>query len=158
MIMALTLTIFSCQSTNLYLESESEFSEENSKGTPTDSRKEIEKELKALVLRINSDISKDEYEKWLSYLSIDYIDNYNSNEILNEISLSPRLKNRGIILTDLRSYYKWVVMPSRYETELKYIEITEGNRAIAYCKYKGSIARLYELEKIRGEWKITIWK
>jgi len=162
MTFAVTFWLVCCQSANRDFGSTDKLGQKTSKEAmemlSQESRQGLEEELEALVLRINSDIASGEYEKWLLYLSSDYMDNYNSREILSGISLSPRLGTRGMVLTDLKDYYEWVVMPSRHDAKLESIEIATEKRAIAYSMYKGSKARLYELEKIHGEWRITIWK
>ena len=160
LILVATLAAISCQSVKDNFGFADELSRETFKVemVPRHNHQEIEEEIKNLVLRINSDISNGRYEEWLSYLSSDYIDNYNSSEVLNEISLFPRLKTRSIVLTDLKGYYEGVVVPSRYEIKLEDIEITTEKRAIVYSMCKGVRVRLYELEEIHGEWRITIWK
>ena len=115
-------------------------------------------EIDELIARLNHVISSNDYEGWLRYLSRDYIDNYNSPETLNEINQYPQLKDNGIVLENLNDYFDWVVVPSRSRAVLKDIVFVDENKVIAYSSYSGKRARLYQFEKIEGQWKISEWE
>lgn len=114
-------------------------------------------EIEALILELNTVISKKQFDKWLTYLSTVYIRTYNSKEVLDEINEYPQLKDNGIILRDLKGYFEWVVVPSRSRAVLGEIVFAGETRVIAYSSFDGKRAKLYELERIDGEWKITVW-
>jgi hypothetical protein len=114
-------------------------------------------EIEALIIELNSVISKKQFDRWLTYLSTVYIRTYNSKEVLNEINEYPQLKDNGIVLTDLRGYFDWVVVPSRSRAVLGEIVFAGETQVIAYSSFDGKRAKLYELERIDGIWKITVW-
>jgi hypothetical protein len=114
-------------------------------------------EIEALIIELNSVISKKQFDRWLTYLSTVYIRTYNSKEVLNETNEYPQLKDNGIVLTDLRGYFDWVVVPSRSRAVLGEIVFAGETQVIAYSSFDGKRAKLYELERIDGIWKITVW-
>ncbi len=114
-------------------------------------------EIEALIEELNSVISRKQFDKWLGYLSRNYIDIYNSPEQLDEISQYRQLKDNGIYLKSLRDYFDWVVVPSRSKATLDEIVFLGENEVIAYSTFEGKRAKLYELERIDGEWKVTVW-
>jgi hypothetical protein len=114
-------------------------------------------EIEMLIKELNQVISKKQYDRWLKYLSINYIRKYNSTEILNEINEYPQMKDNGIVLKDLRGYFDWVVVPSRSRAVLWEIDLVGETQVIAYSSFEGKRAKLYELEKIDDKWKITVW-
>ncbi len=114
-------------------------------------------EIEALIMELNSVISKKQYTRWLSYLSNTYKQTYNSREKLDEINQYAQLKDNGIVLTDLKGYFDWVVVPSRSQATLDEIVFVGEDQVIAYSSFNGKRAKLYELERIDGEWKITVW-
>ncbi len=115
-------------------------------------------EIEALILELNKVISKKQFDKWLAYLSTDYIRTFNSGEVLNVINEYPQLKDNGIVLKDLRDYFDWVVVPSRSRAVLGEIVFVGETQVIAYSSFEGKRAKLYELEKIDDNWKITVWE
>jgi len=114
-------------------------------------------EIEELILELNSVISKRQYDRWLTYLSNDYKRTYNSREKLDEINEFPQLKDNGIVLEDIKGYFDWVVVPSRSRAVLGEIVFVGETRVTAYSSFEGKKAKLYELERIDGEWKITVW-
>jgi hypothetical protein len=114
-------------------------------------------EIEALILELNSVISKKQFDRWLTYLSTDYIRTYNSPDKLREINQYPQLKDNGIVLKDLKGYFEWVVVPSRSRATLGEIVFVGETQVIAYSSFDGKKAKLYELERIDGVWKITVW-
>ncbi len=114
-------------------------------------------EIESLIIELNSVISKKQFDRWLTYLSTVYIRTYNSREVLNEINEYPQLKDNGIVLKDLRGYFDWVVVPSRSRAVLGEIVFAGETQVIAYSSFDGKRAKLYELERINGIWKITVW-
>ena len=115
-------------------------------------------EIEELIDKLNQVISSRDYEGWLIHLSQQYKDKYSSTEKLNEINQYPQLKDNGIVLHNLNDYFDWVVVPSRSRAVLQDIVFVDENRVIAYSSYSGKRARLYELEKINGVWKVSEWQ
>ena len=115
-------------------------------------------EIEAFISELNQVISRKQFDRWLRYLSKEYIRKYNSTEILNETNEYPQLKDNGIVLLDLRDYFDWVVVPSRSRAVLGEIVFVGETQVIAYSSYEGKRAKLYELEKIDDKWEITVWE
>ena len=115
-------------------------------------------EIEQLIKELNTVISKKQYNKWLSYLSQSYIKTYSSKEVLDKINEYPQLKDNKIVLKTLHDYFDWVVVPSRSKAVLDDIVFIDENKVIAYSSYDGKRAKLYELEKINGKWRITEWE
>jgi hypothetical protein len=114
-------------------------------------------EIEALIKELNQVISKKQYNRWLTYLSTGYTRKYNSSEVLNEINEYPQLKDNGIVLKNLKDYFDWVVVPSRSRAVLGEIVFVGEAKVIAYSSFEGKRAKLYQLEKNDGKWKITVW-
>ncbi len=114
-------------------------------------------EIEALILELNRVISAKQCERWLSYLSAEYIETFSSGEVLDAINEFPQMKDNGIVLKDLKDYFEWVVVPSRSRAVLGEIVFVGEFKVIAYSSFDGKKAKLYELEKINGIWKITVW-
>ena len=49
------------------------------------------------------------------------------------------------------------MVPSRSQAVLDEIVFVGETQVIAYSSFKGKRAKLYELERIDDEWKITVW-
>lgn len=114
-------------------------------------------EIEALIQELSDVISKKQFDKWLTYLSTDYIRTYNSQEELDLINEYPQLKDNGVVLKSLRDYFNWVVVPSRSRAVLGDIVFIGETQVIAYSSFEGKRAKLYELEQLDGKWKITVW-
>jgi len=66
------------------------------------------------------------------------------------------LKKQNIVLTELRDYFIYVVVPSRAKDRVDDIEFIGQNRVKAFTiNAKGQRLRLYDLEKTDGGWKIV---
>jgi len=107
-----------------------------------------------MIAELDSKISQGQYEGWLSHLSANYIEYYNSPEILHRINQYPQLLDNGIVIKDLEDYFQWVVVPSRSQASLEDIVFLGENQVVAYTTYEGKRAKLYEFEKLNGVWKI----
>ncbi|OQX28682.1 MAG: hypothetical protein B0D92_07645 [Spirochaeta sp. LUC14_002_19_P3] len=114
-------------------------------------------ELSVLIKKINQVITKKNFNIWLTFLSEAYKERFSDKAALAEISESPQLKNNNIVLTTLKDYFNWVVVPSRNKAVLQKIVFVSENQVIAYSLFSGSKAKLYEFEKINNDWKISIW-
>lgn len=114
-------------------------------------------EIEKLIHELNGVISRRQYDRWLNYLSKKYKKTFNSPEVLNAINDFPQLKDNGIVLKNIKDYFDWVVVPSRSKAVLGDMIFTGEDTVIAYSSYNGQKAKLYELERINGKWKITVW-
>ena len=114
-------------------------------------------EIEALIYELNTVISKRQYDRWLTYLSNGYKHLYNSREQLDIINEYSQLKDNGIVLKDIKGYFDWVVVPSRSQAVLGEIVFVGETQVIAYSSFEGKRAKLYELERIDGVWKISVW-
>lgn len=114
-------------------------------------------EIEAFISELNGVISRRQFERWTEYLSITYIGTYNDESVLSEISQYPQLKDNDIILKSLKDYFDWVVVPSRSRAVLDDIVFVGEDQVTAYSSFEGKRAKLYELQRLDGEWKITVW-
>jgi len=114
-------------------------------------------DLTKLVETLNGIIERRDYNTWLSYLSKEYYDYYSNPEVLKKQSESPLLKKYGIVLRSLKDYFNYVVVGSRKNVRLDEIKALDENHIKAYMYVDGSPVIIYELVKINGEWKITLF-
>lgn len=114
-------------------------------------------EIEALIMELNQVISRRQYSRWLTYLSAAYKSTYNSPEKLDGINQLSQMKDNNIVLKDLKGYFDWVVVPSRSRAVLGEIVFVGETQVVAYSSFEGQRAKLYELERINGDWKITVW-
>jgi hypothetical protein len=117
-------------------------------------------DIEALIKDLNSVISRRSFIQWKPYLDDIYIETMSSDEKLNEINEKPVLKQANIELESLEDYFRFVVVPSRSNAKLDEIEFLDSNRVTAYMYNKGNPEQriiLYQLTKIDGVWKITLW-
>jgi hypothetical protein len=113
-------------------------------------------EVQQLITSLNSIIRSRRYDDWLKNLSQEYIDTYSSPEYLRQLSEEPRLKAQNIVLTSLRDYFIYNVVPSRANiNKVDDIEFISPIRVKAFTENaRGQRLRLYELEKDGKDWKI----
>ena len=115
-------------------------------------------EMKMLVEKLNGIISDRNYEKWKLYLSDKYIRTYNDKAKLKVISENSQiLADNNIVLTNLKDYFEWVVVPSRSKASADDMVFEDENRIKAYMFVKDKKSILYQLEKIEEKWLISIW-
>ena len=114
-------------------------------------------EIEALIDELNGVISKRQFNRWTEYLSDAYVKTYNSRAVLSEINQYPQLKDNDIVLKSLKDYFDWVVVPSRSRAVLDDIVFAGEDQVTAYSSFEGKRATLYELQRMDGEWKITVW-
>lgn len=114
-------------------------------------------EIEAFISELNGVISRRQFERWTGYLSSTYIGTYNDESVLSEINQYPQLKDNDIILKSLKDYFDWVVVPSRSRAVLDDIVFVGEDQVTAYSSFEGKRAKLYELQRLDGEWKITVW-
>ncbi len=115
-------------------------------------------EMKLLIEKLNGIISDRNYEKWKLYLSEKYIRTYNDKAKLKVISENSQiLADNNIVLTNLKDYFEWVVVPSRSKASVDEIVFEDENRIKAYMFIKNKKSILYQLEKSDDKWLISIW-
>jgi hypothetical protein len=122
-----------------------------------DARSEIE----LLVEEINRVIRANNYTKWLTYLSDDFIATINSPEYLDQISTSSRqLTMQKIVLKTPRDYFTHVVVAARknisVDARLDDIEFLSHNRVKAYSLVRNQRLRLYDFVRSEGTWKLSL--
>ena len=114
-------------------------------------------EFQIFINYMNSVISRRQYTLWEQHLTTSYKENFGSEEYLKKISEYPILKDKSIRLKSLEDYFNWVVVPSRSHAVLEDIVQVGQTQVIAYSTFDGKRAKLYELENMGDEWKITVW-
>jgi hypothetical protein len=128
------------------------------------SREEFEDarvEIELLVEEINRVIRANDYTKWLTYLSDDFIATINSPEFLDRISKTSRqLSIQKIVLKTPRDYFIQVVVAARknisMDAHLDDIEFSSHNRVKAYTVKGNQRLRLFEFVRSNGTWKLAL--
>ena len=115
-------------------------------------------EIKELIDTLNNIISNKKYEKWKLFLSEEYIKTYNDPVKLKQISdQSQILSDNGIVLTSLKDYFDWVVVPSRSAARVDDIVFLDDRMLVVYMKINNKNTILYQLENIDEKWQISVW-
>ncbi len=117
---------------------------------------QTQKDLNQLVDEINKIISSRNYDKWLDFLTEDYIEYYSDLQRLEQLSESPILAKYGIKLRSLRDYFTYVVVASRKDVHIDDIKAIGEHSVKAYMVVEGEPVVVYTLEKVNDQWKITI--
>ncbi len=115
-------------------------------------------EMRELIDTLNNIISNRKYEKWKLFLSEEYIKTYNDPVKLKQISdQSQILSDNRIVLTNLKDYFDWVVVPSRSAARVDDIVFLDDKRLVVYMKINNKNTILYQLENIDEKWQISVW-
>jgi len=118
-------------------------------------------EVQRFIGSLNDIISKRNYNAWKAVLSQDYFKGISSSQFLEQISDSPAMKTRNIVLKTPEDYFTNVVVPSRANSRVDDIEFIETNRVKAFTIIKNSRTSeeqwlvLYDLEKVGNSWLIV---
>jgi hypothetical protein len=116
-------------------------------------------EVQQFITALNDIIHSQKYDDWLKNLSREYINTYSSPDYLKKASEDPLFKSKKTVLTNLRDFFMYNVVPSRAnvdKVEVDDIEFITPVRVKAYTvNAKGQRLRLYELEKDGNDWKIV---
>ncbi|MDR2595989.1 MAG: hypothetical protein LBC76_01590 [Treponema sp.] len=118
-------------------------------------------EVKRFIGNLNDIISKKNYNAWKATLSQNYFKEISSPQFLKQISDSPAMKTRNIVLRTPEDYFGNVVVPSRADSRVDDIEFIDINRVKAFAILKnnrtGEEQRLvlYDLEKVGNSWLIV---
>jgi len=113
-------------------------------------------EVEKVIKDLNTIISNQEYDAWVSYLTPEYRRQMSSPANLNELSSMPLLKRNNIVLSSLQDYFTWVVVPSRSHVRLDDLVFLNENTVDAIMHVRGQSVILYRLEKRNGAWKIGL--
>jgi hypothetical protein len=118
-------------------------------------------EVKRFIGNLNDIISKKNYNSWKATLSQNYFKEISSPQFLKQVSDSPAMKTRNIVLRTPEDYFTNVVVPSRADSRVDDIEFIDTNRVKAFTIIKnnrtGEEQRLvlYDLEKVGNSWLIV---
>ena len=126
---------------------------QNPGGLEQESYEEVFSEVKAFIESLNLIIQSRNYSKWRDALSEELREEISSPKFLENVSQSPPLKTRGIVLKKPEDYFYIVVVPSRANSKVDKIEILD-NRVKAYYYREDRNLRLYELERRGDSWII----
>ena len=144
---------------NAKIEKQDEQTENNSAHEPeisTELYDKTFKEIDLLIKTLNVIIQKRDYREWLKYLTREYIDEKNDVNYLREVSHSPALKSKNIILFDIKDYFFYVIVPSNTNALLEKISFIDNNHVKAYGTIFKRSGILYYFEKIDEQWKIGV--
>lgn len=111
-------------------------------------------EIEATIEELNAVISARNFERWKTYLTDAYLEEYSDPQRLAEISQMPILERNDIKLTSLRDYFNWVVVPSRQDARLDDLRFLSENEVYAIMNINGNPVILYRLRKVDGRWKV----
>lgn len=114
-------------------------------------------EIEKLIENLNQIISRKQFDTWKTYLSQSYIDLNSDPENLRTMSQSPILINNDIVLKDLEDLFNFIVVPSRSRTVVNEIEFETEKKIVVWSSFNGRRVKLYQLEKIDDNWKISTW-
>jgi hypothetical protein len=117
-------------------------------------------EVQRFIGSLNDIISNRNYNAWKAALSQSYFNVISSPEFLKQISDSPAMKTRNIVLRTPEDYFTNVVVPSRANSRVDDIEFLGTNRVKAFTVTKNSRGEeqqlvLYDLEKVGNSWLIV---
>lgn len=121
-------------------------------------KERTKRDLNKLVDELNSIIANREFDKWLDYLTEEYIEYYSDSENLEEITSSPTLTKYGIELRSLRDFFQYVVVASRKNVHIDDIKAIGEGTVKAYMDVDDEPVVVYTLTRVDGRWKITISK
>ena len=113
-------------------------------------------EVEKVISDLNTVISNQEYDAWVSYLTPEYRRQMSSPANLQELSAMPLLKRNNIVLNSLQDYFTLVVVPSRSHVRLDDLVFLNENTVDAIMHVRGQSVILYRLEKRNGTWKIGL--
>jgi hypothetical protein len=116
-------------------------------------------EVQLFITSLNDIIHSQKYDDWMKNLSREYIDTYSSPDYLRKASEDPLFKSKKTVLTSLKDFFMYNVVPSRVnidKVEVDDIEFITPVRVKAFTvNAKGQRLRLYELEKDENGWKVV---
>jgi hypothetical protein len=114
--------------------------------------------VEEVILELNSLIRAEEYDRWLEYLTDEYVEKYRDPEVLAELSQSGRLQNNGIVLESLFDFFIHVVVPSRANLRLDDLVFIEEDQVEAIMLIRDQRVTVYRLRLIENELGENKWK
>jgi hypothetical protein len=111
-------------------------------------------EIEATIEELNAVIGARNFERWKTYLTDAYLEEYSDPQRLAEISEMPILARNDITLTSLRDYFQRVVVPSRQDARLDDLRFLSETEVYAIMNINGNSVILYRLRKVDGRWKV----
>jgi len=116
-------------------------------------------EVQRFIRNLNDIINKKNYNAWKATLSQNYFKEISSSQFLKQVSDSPAMKTRNILLRTPEDYFTNVVVPSRANSRVDDIEFIGINRVKAFTISKNKTGEeqrlvLYDLEKVGNSWFI----
>lgn len=111
-------------------------------------------EMQAVVEELNRITLNRDYDRWLTYLSKEYYDEFSNPETLEKVSSS--LPTKGLKLRNLKDYFSYVFVPSRQNMRVDDIQFVSPTRVYVIMEIApGSPAAIYILEKTERGWKLV---
>lgn len=113
--------------------------------------------INSLIDNINNAIRDKDFDTWKTYLSLLYIDAYDSPEDLETFSSMLKQKGYETRLVNLRDFFDYIVVASRENLEISHLEFLDETHLKVMTIYRNESAVLYYMEHIQDEWKISVW-
>ena len=117
-------------------------------------------EIQRFIEELNEIIRRRNFNAWVAALSPEYFEFLSSAEHLEQVSESPAMTTRRLVLRTIEEYFMHVVVPSRANSRVDDIEFISMDRVQAFSintirtGEEVQKLRLYDLEKISDSWKI----
>jgi len=112
-------------------------------------------EIQLVVEDLNKITFSKDYERWQTYLTDEYRQNFSDPAILEKVSAS--LPVKGIQLRTLKDYFTYVFVPSRQNMRVDDIQFVSPTRVYVIMEIAPkSPAAIYILEKTAGGWKLVL--
>lgn len=115
-------------------------------------------QVEAAIEALTKIIDAHDYERWVSFLTSEYVRTTGSPEYLAKVSENAVLKKNGIVLRNLKDYFDNVVVLSRSQVKLDQIDFVDATHVKAFAVITGTPVILYWLVWEDGVWKIGIWQ
>ncbi|ULQ59968.1 hypothetical protein K7I13_01090 [Brucepastera parasyntrophica] len=111
-------------------------------------------EIEEVVENLNKITLARDYNRWLTYLSDEYIQTFSNPANLETVSAS--LPTKGIKLKNLQDYFRYVFVPSRQDVRVDDIQFVSPTRVYVIMEISRDVfAAVYILEKTNSGWKLV---
>jgi hypothetical protein len=112
-------------------------------------------DIQVVVDDLNRITYAKDYQRWLSYLSEEYIKEFSDPANLEKVSSS--LPTKGIKLKNLKDYFNYVFVPSRQNMRVDDIKFVSPTRVYVIMELSPkNPAAIYILEKTDHGWKLVL--
>ncbi len=112
-------------------------------------------EIQVVVEDLNKITFSKNYDRWLTYLTDEYRQNFSDPVTLEKVSAS--LPVKGIQLKTLKDYFTFVFVPSRQNMRVDDIQFVSPTRVYVIMEIAPkSPAAIYILEKTGDGWKLVL--